>query len=520
MCSVDLVIVNANVVTLDPARPRAQAIATCNGKVADVGTNERILGYADEETKVIDLKGKTVVPGFIDCHVHMLGFGQSLRQLDLRNIGSIKEIQAKLKKYARKMQDGWILGGGWDQDRFEETRYPNRWDLDATVSDRPVFLKRVCGHIGVVNSKALELATADQEMKPLDEQVDKDGETGELTGILREEALDLISRVVPKPSFEEIEEACLLACQKAVEAGLTGVNWIVSSAEELRAIQKLHSEGRLPVRVYLGLPVEFLDCLARLGLATGFGSELVKICFVKVLADGSLGGHTAALCEPYKDRPHTRGMMLYTQPKLNKIVRDAHRAGLQIALHAIGDRAVSAALRAYERALKSFPKKDHRHRIEHCSVLNPILIKRISSLGVIASVQPHFVFSDFWVAKRVGDERARWIYPFKSLIREGIMVAAGSDCPVEPLDPLLGMWAAVTRTDCCDENVTPEEALRMYALNAAYASFEEDRKGSIEAGKLADFTVLSEDPCGISPEKIKDIAVEMVIIDGRIVYKR
>jgi len=238
------------------------------------------------------------------------------------------------------------------------------------------------------------------------------------------------------------------------------------------------------------------------------------------LADGSLGGHTAALNQPYSDRPDTTGIMLYTQRELNKIVHDAHRAGLQIAVHAIGDRALGAALKAFRRAFEKSARNDSRHRIEHCSVLNSALIKTMSSLGIIASVQPHFVVSDFWVAKRVGKERARWVYPFKSLIREGIMVAAGSDCPVEPIDPLLGIWAAVTRTDSYDENVTAEEALMMYTLNAAYASFQEDRKGSIEAGKLADFTILSEDPCGISPEKIKDIAVEMVIIDGKIVYKR
>jgi predicted amidohydrolase YtcJ len=212
--------------------------------------------------------------------------------------------------------------------------------------------------------------------------------------------------------------------------------------------------------------------------------------------------------------------MLYTQRKLNKIIHDAHRAGLQMAVHAIGDRALSAALKAFRRAFKKSPRNDSRHRIEHCSVLNPTLIKAMSSLGIIASVQPHFVVSDFWVTKRVGEERARWVYPFKSLIHEGITVAAGSDCPVEPINPLLGMWAAMTRTDSYDENVTAEEALRMYTLNAAYASFQEDKKGSIEAGKFADFTVLSDDPCVVSPEKIKEIVVEMVIIDGKTVYER
>ena len=520
MSGVDLIISGANVVTLDPAKPRAQAVAISNGKIVDVGTNQQILNYATDETKIIDLNGHTVVPGLIDCHVHMLDFGQSLRRLDLRNVGSIEEMQSKLNNYARSQRHGWILGRGWDQDRFDEKRYPSRWDLDAAVNDRPVFLTRVCGHIGVVNSKALELAGINREMSLSNRQIDRDGETGELTGILREESLELVHRVIPKLSSEEIEESCLLACHKAVEAGLTSVNWIVSSTEELRAIQKLDSEGQLPIRVYIGFPVEFLNHLTGLGLLTGFGSNKIKIGFIKVLADGSLGGHTAALYQPYNDQPDTRGIMLYTQRKLNKIIHDAHRAGLQMAVHAIGDRALGAALKAFRRAFKKSPRNDSRHRIEHCSVLNPTLIKAMSSLGIIASVQPHFVVSDFWVTKRVGKERARWVYPFKSLIHEGITVAAGSDCPVEPINPLLGMWAAVTRTDSCDENVTAEEALRMYTLNAAYACFEEDRKGSIEAGKLADFTVLSDDPCVASPEKIKDIAVEMVIIDGRTIYER
>jgi len=520
MSGVDLIISGANVVTLDPAKPRAQAVAISNGKIVDVGADQQILNYATDDTKIIDLNGHTVVPGLIDCHVHMLDFGQSLRQLDLRHVGSIKEMQSKLREYACSQRHGWILGRRWDQDRFYEKRYPSRWDLDTVVNDRPVFLTRVCGHIGVVNSKALELAGINSEMSLFNRQIDKDGETGELTGILREESLELVHHVIPKLSSEEIEESCLLACHRAVEAGLTSVNWIVSSTEELRTIQKLDSEGQLPIKVYIGFPVEFLDHLTGLGLLTGLGSNKIKIGFIKVLADGSLGGHTAALHQPYNDQPDTRGIMLYTQRKLNKIIHDAHRAGLQMAVHAIGDRALSAALKAFRRAFKKSPRNDSRHRIEHCSVLNPTLIKAMSSLGIIASVQPHFVVSDFWVTKRVGEERARWVYPFKSLIHEGITVAAGSDCPVEPINPLLGMWAAMTRTDSYDENVTAEEALRMYTLNAAYASFQEDKKGSIEAGKFADFTVLSDDPCVVSPEKIKEIVVEMVIIDGKTVYER
>ena len=517
----DVLIVNANLVTLDPERPRAQAVAVRNGKILEVGSSERILRSADDETKVVDLHGKTVVPGLIDSHAHMLQFGQSLQQIDLRNIQSIEELQFKLKKHAKdNPEDKWILGGSWDQERFPERRYPNRWDLDAAVRDRPVFLTRVCGHVCVVNSKALQLAEINAETSRLKDKIDRDKKTGKPTGILREEALGLIRRVIPKLSLEEIERSCLTACQKAVEAGLTGVNWLVSSPDEIRVLQKLSEKDRLPIRVCLGIPVSLLHNLTELGLVTGFGNDMLKIGPVKVMLDGSLGGHTAALNEPYSDRQETMSMMLHTQRELNNIILKAHLGQLQTAVHAIGDRALNTALEAFGKALKSSPLEDHRHRIEHCSVLNPALIERMKSLGVISSVQPHFVISDFWVTSRVGKERARWVYPFKSLLQAGLVVAGGSDCPVEPIDPLLGIWAAVARKDSYGENVTAEEALRMYTLNAAYAIFDEATRGSIEPGKLADLTVLSDDPCLVSPDSIKDISVEMVFVGGRIVYEK
>jgi len=517
----DVLIINANVVTLDLERPRAQAVAVRNGKILDIGTPEKILRLAHDEAKIVDLHGRTVVPGLIDSHAHMLQFGQSLGQLNLRDVRSIEELQSRLRKYAEdNPENEWVLGGSWDQGKFSERRYPNRWDLDSAVSDRPVFLTRVCGHVCVVNSKALQLAGIDADKSQLKDKIDRDETTGEPAGILREEALGLIRRAMPKPSLEEIERSCFLACRKAVEAGLTGVNWLVSSSDEIRVLQKLSKEDRLPIRVCLGIPVSLLHHLTELGLATGFGNDMMKIGPTKVVLDGSLGGHTAALYEPYSDRQETTGMMLYTKRKLNNIILEAHEAHLQIAVHAIGDRAMDTALAAFEKALKSSPWEGHRHRIEHCSVLNPALIRRMKRLGIIASVQPHFVISDFWVTSRVGEERARWVYPFKSLLRTGLVVAGGSDCPVEPIDPLLGMWAAVARKDSHDENVTAEESLKMYTLNAAHAIFDEATRGSIKPGKLADLTILSDDPRLVSPDGIKSIAVEMVIVGGRIVYER
>jgi hypothetical protein len=277
---------------------------------------------------------------------------------------------------------------------------------------------------------------------------------------------------------------------------------------------------KLPLRIYLGIPAELLDELVDLGLATGFGNDMVKIGFVKIFADGSLGARTAALKKPYSDKPETSGMILYTQKKLNKLVLKAHRAGLQMGVHAIGDRAIEIVLKAFSKALKKFPRDNNRHRIEHCSVLNPKLIKQMKRLGVIASVQPHFTVSDFWVVDRVGKARARWVYPFKALVREGLVVASGSDCPVELINPLLGIWAAVARKGFAGESLTLEEALRTYTSNAAYASFDENKKGTIEAGKFADLTILSDDLFTVPLEKIKDVKVEMVLVNGEIVYAR
>jgi len=304
-----------------------------------------------------------------------------------------------------------------------------------------------------------------------------------------------------------------------VEAGITSVHWLVHSPAEIRILQKLRKGGKLPLRVYLVVPVEFLDCLIDAGLVTGFGDHMIKIGCIKILADGSLGARTAALKQPYDDEPSTKGMMLYSQGSLNGLVLKAHKAGFQLAIHAIGDQTVDIALKALEKALEVWPRKDHRHRVEHASVLNESLIQRMKKLDVIASVQPHFVVSDFWVEKRLGKARARWTYPFKTLIGRGVLVIGGSDCPVEPISPLLGIYAAVNRAAFPQERITVEETMRIYTTNAAYASFEEKIKGSIEAGKLTDLVVLSDDLRKIEPSKIKDVRVEMTIVGGKIVYR-
>jgi predicted amidohydrolase YtcJ len=519
MSETSLVILNANIITLNLKQPKAQAVALRNGKIVAVGSSNQIRRYIDAETKVIDARNKTVVPGLVDCHVHMAAFGQFLQTLNLRDVSSIGEMKRKLREHAQNNPEKtWILGGRWDHEKCSEKRYPTRWDLDEAVSDKPVLLMRVCGHVGVANSKALELARITKRTQVNGGKVDLDDVSSEPTGVLRENALGLIWKMIPKPTEEELEKTCVLACNTAVEAGLTGVHWLLSSMNEIRILQKLFSEGKLPLRVYLGIPVNFLDELTDLGLTTCFGNDMIKIGFVKILADGSLGARTAALTQPYSDKPDTRGIMLYTQRKLNGLVLKAHKGGLQLAIHAIGDHAIEAALKAYEKALITFPRKNHRHRIEHCSVLNPELIKRMKRSNITASVQPHFIVSDFWAIDRVGEKRLRWVYPFKTLMERGLIVASGSDCPVENISPILGIWAATTRKNFPEESLTAEEALATYTVNAAYASFDENKKGTIQVGKFADLTILSDDVLAVSPEKIKDTTAEMTIVDGKIVY--
>ena len=516
--SASLVILDANVITLDPKQPEAAAIAVQNNRIVAVGSNTEIRKHIGKGTTVVDAKNKTVVPGLVDCHVHMTEFGFYLQRADLKDVQSIKEMQDKLRDYASKNQGtGWILGGRWDHEKFVEKRYPTRWDLDAAVPDRPVFLVRVCGHIGVANSEALRLAGVTEKTLLNGGRINLDEVTGQPNGILEENAMRLIGKTVPSPSLEAVKEACILACMKAVEAGLTGVHWIIDSTEEIQAIINLDSEGKLPLRVYLSVPPKLLNRRADLHLPNRNSNSKVKMGFVKLFADGSLGSRTAALKEPYADEPGSEGLLLHSQKELGRLVLEAHRAGMQVAVHAIGDRAIESVLDAYEEALKQFPRRDHRHRIEHCSILNPELIKRMKTLGLIASVQPHFVVSDFWLVDRVGNERAHWAFPFKTLMKQGVVTISGSDCPVEKISPLLGIWAAVAKRGS-SESLNAKQALETYTLNAAYASFEEAEKGTIDVGKLADLAILSDDLLSIEPNLIKNIKVETTIVNGEVVY--
>jgi predicted amidohydrolase YtcJ len=523
--SADLALIGGKVLTMNPFQPCAEAIAVKGDRIVKVGTNEEISSLIQKNTRVIRLKGKTVVPGFIDTHIHVAYFGRLLTWIDLEDVGTIKEMQNCLSRRVQKMPKGkWVIGRGWNSNRFSEKHHPTRFELDVVSPDNPVIFYRQSGQVCVVNSKALELAgVTKQTCAPSGGTIEKNAETGELTGVLRDNATDLVWRIVPEPSEEELMEAAGLACEKIVEAGVTSVHWVVLSSIEVSIVQKLRAQNRLPLRIYMIIPVNLLDSVIGSGLHKDSADSALRIGGALIFADGYLAARTAALFQPYSDCPSTSGSLLCTQEEVNALAVKICKASLQLVIHAMGDKAVDAALTAIEKISQEAPERDFRSRIEQAVVLNEGLIERMKKQKVIVSVQPRVIDSEFsvWSAiNHLGPERSRWLYPLKTLLTAGIRVSGGSDCPMEPLSPLLGIQAAVTREFFPEEQITVDEALQLYTVNAAYASFEENIKGSIEKGKLADLAVISHDPRAVPPNKIGTIKVEMTIVGGSVIYPK
>jgi predicted amidohydrolase YtcJ len=513
----DLVLVDANVLTMNPSQPTANAIAVKDDKIVHVGTNDEAKACIGKDTKVISLKGKTVVPGFIDTHIHVGDFGRLLTWIDLTSVGSIKEMQKTLGKRAQKSPKGkWILGRGWNEKRFAEKRLPTRFDLDLVSPDNPVIFYHESGQLCVVNNKALELAGVTKATSaPSGGVIDRNEKTGELTGVLRENATNLVWNAVPEPNEEELVDAVGLAFEKMLEAGITSVHWIALSSIEISVIQKLHEQNKLPLRVYLIVPANLLKSI------TGFkvkNDSSLKVGGGLIFADGYLAARTAALSQPYSDDAMSSGKLLCTQEEMCRLAEETVKAGLQLVIHAVGDRAVDAALTTIETT-----GKGRRNRVEQAAVVDERLVGRMKKLNVIVSVQLRVVASEFsvWSAtEHLGAERAKWLFPVKTLLREGVRVVGGSDCPMEPLNPLLGVQTAVTREVFPEERISVDEALRMYTVDAAYSSNEENVRGSVETGKLADLAVLSCDPRSVPPSEIESVSVEMTIVGGKVVFSK
>lgn len=526
----DLVLLNGRVITVNPKMPRAGAVAVKDGKIVGVGTDQAIRRLVGQGTRTIDLKGRAVLPGFIDAHNHLWGFGVALSQVDCRSppVKSVKEIVKKIGERAAKTPEArWVVGWGYDDTKLEERRHPNRRDLDTVALNNPVMIRRTCGHTCVVNSRALELVgyRADTP-QPEGGEIEKDPKTGEPTGILRETAMKPVNDLSRAFSVEELMEAIKLGQERLLSEGITSCHEAGLDAKTVKAYQNLLASGQLKVRVYMMVQVDLLSQIVDTGLATGFGNEWLRIGSIKMMMDGGMGGKTAALYEPYEGTRDNKGIIYMSQEKLNELVKKAHEAGFQIGIHAIGDRAIDVSLNALEAALKVLPRKDHRHRIEHCGLSTPAITERLVRLGAIPVGQPPFLFNigdSFW--SNLGADRIRWTYPFRTWLDKGMPAPGSSDRPVVLGAPLLGIWACVNRKTeggrvlAGEERITPEEAIRMYTLNAAYASFEEKIKGSIEPGKLADLVVLDADPCEVPVDEIRNIRVEMTIVGGVVAYR-
>ena len=514
--SADLTLIDGRIYTMDQAKPFVEAVAVKDKRVIKVGSTEEVSYLIGKNTKIVYLEGGTVVPGFIDTHIHLADFGRFLLWMDLSLVNSINKMQVLLGERLDKAAKGkWVVGRGWNENRFFEKQQPTKFDLDVVSSENPVLFYHQNGQIALANSKALELAgITKQTLPPAGGIIDTIPQTGEPTGILRESATDLVWRLVPEPSVDEIAETTSLACKKIVQAGITGIHWLAESSVDVAILKRLLSYGELPFDVYMIMPLSLMGDSTSL---EGFSGN-AKVGGFEILADGYLASRTAALFEPYHEDSKNSGKLQCTKEELSSSAKNIISKGCQVVIHAMGDKAIDAALKALDSAQ---PKG--RQRVDPAALLNPTLILRLKEQMVVVSVQPMVAASEFSVydaIEHLGESRARWLYPLKTLISQGVRVCAGSDCPMEPLNPLLGIQSTVTRRFFPEEQLSVDEALQMYTLNAAWASGEEKSKGSIEEGKLANFTVLSQDPHEVMQSKIQDIIVEMTIVNGNIVFSR
>lgn len=524
--------INGKVYTVNEKQPLAEAVITKGNKIIFVGSNKDAQKFIDNSTEVIDLNGKLMLPGFIDNHVHFVSGGFYLLGIDLRPANSTNEFKNILKEYAEKHPGKWITGGYWNHENWETKELPTKEMIDEVVSDQPVFVERLDGHMGVANSLALKLAgiTKDTET-PEGGVIVKDPKTGEPTGVLKDNAMNLIYKIIPAPTDEENYEALLAALDEAKKLGITSVHDI-TFADALKAFERAKAEEKLTCRIYTRWPIADYKFLVEKNIKAGYGDDLIKMGSLKAFADGSLGSSTAWFFEKYNQDTTTFGlpMDIITDGSMEKWCIDADKNGLQLSVHAIGDRANSYMLDLFEKITKQNPEWDRRFRIEHAQHVRFEDIPRFARIGVIASVQPYHCIDDgVWAEKRIGPERIKYTYPFKSFLEAGVKLCFGTDWYVAPLNPLLGLYAAVTRRTLDDKNpdgwipeqkISIEEAIKCYTINSAYAAFEENIKGSIEEGKLADLIVLSDDILTIDPVKIKDAEVIMTVFDGKIIYKK
>ena len=532
--SADLVLVNGKVWTGNQRQPEAEALAVIGNRIVAVGSTQEIRRWIGTGTRSIELHGKRVVPGFNDAHVHMLDGGMGLASVQLRDAPTPAVFGERIGAFAASLPKGrWVLNGNWDHENWTPANLPTRQLIDAVTPDNPVFVNRLDGHMVLVNSLALKLAGITRDTPdPPGGTIVRDAD-GEPTGMLKDAAMNAVSAVIPAPDADAIAAALRAAMEYAAANGVTSVQDMSASPDVLRVYQQLLDDDALTVRVYGLQSLTQWQRLANAGIRAGFGNERLRIGGLKGFADGSLGSTTALFFDPYLDAPQTSGLPsdeMFPDGAMRERILGADQASLQVAVHAIGDKANATMLDLYADVALSNGARDRRFRIEHAQHLREQEIPRFAQLHVIASMQPYHAIDDGrWAENRIGPERAKGTYAFRSLLDAGVTLAFGSDWFVAPMEPLLGIYAAVTRRTLDgkhpqgwvpEQKISVAEAVHAFTLGSAYASGEEHDKGSLEPGKLADMAVLSADIFAIDPVQIEQAKVDMTIFDGRIVHER
>lgn len=525
----DIAIFSTRIFTGDAKRPWAEALKITDNRITHVGSDAEVKKACGKDAEMLELPGRLVTPGLVDAHCHFLSLGRSFQMINLRDASSLTEVRDRIQKavVSRRSQE-WIIGRGWNHHQWKEQREPTRKDLDDIIPDKPAMMVRACGHSIWVNTAALERAgVTGQTANPAGGQIDKDPVTGEPTGLLRE-AREIIETHIPSPSLEARKQMILAAQEDALRSGITGVH-TCESLEEWEAFASLESEGKLKVRIYHLLPPDDLEAAAARGITAGSGSHRLWFKHVKLFADGSLGAGTALMHTPYNDSPDDCGIACLEKDMLVEKIKLAYSLGCDVAIHAIGDLAVTNALESIAAARKQFPG-DHRDRLEHVQIYRPRDLSLFHDLAVVASVQPVFIPTDWAPAnRRWGPQRCRYAYAWKSLLEAGLRVQFGSDAPVESINPIYGIHAAVTRQTMHGEppggwfpeqKLSLEESITGFTATAAWSARREDKLGAIAPGKWGDLTVYSQDLFSIPFENWLDIETEMTVVDGEVVYNK
>lgn len=533
----DLVFINGNIYTVNEKQPRAEAVAVKADRIVFVGSNADAKKYVGKATRVVDLKGATVVPGMTDAHCHLTGIGQREMNLNLEGTTSLEDFLSKVKARVDQAKPGeWITGRGWIETFWKPQAFPTRWDLDKVAPNNPVYLTRADGHGAVANSAALKIAGVDRNTpNPFGGEISKD-KNGEPNGMLLDRAHDIVTRHIPQPTEADLERAVVLGVERSIKLGWCEIQDAGGSYEDVARMRKLYEEGKLKLRIYKAVygPTRDSQRLLTEGPLLGLYGNRFNVRTIKVVMDGALGSRGAALLAPYSDKPDTSGFLTAKPEEVEPMLVQALKQGIQVETHAIGDRANRVILDLYEQALKTVQSdkrkiREPRWRVEHAQIVNPADIPRFAKLGVIPSMQPSHAIGDlFFAPARLGIERLKGAYAWQSFIKSGVIVPGGSDAPVERGEPMIEFYAAVARKSMKGESgegwhpeeaVTREQALKMFTLWAATAAFEEKLKGTIEPGKLADLTILSADIMQIPEAEILKTHCAMTVINGEIVYE-